>query len=162
MFRWLFQFALILALSIWVGSIVFFSAVVAPEIFKNLEAGLAGSLLSHIFPTYYLAGALCGGVALAVLALLFLFDSGSRGLRLLQLILVALMLAGNLYAGSVLEGRIHRLREERTTARGLAAREEAQKRFDQLHHRSVTLNLAVLSMGVAALGTTAVRKRTPA
>jgi hypothetical protein len=98
-------------------------------------------------------------VALAVLVPLFLFDSGSRGMRLFQLLLVVLMLGGNLYAGGVLEGQIHSLRERRTTAPTPPAREAAQKRFDRLHRRSMSLNLAVLGLGVVALGTTATRRR---
>lgn len=160
MIRWLFQFLLILAISVWVGSIVFFSAVVAPGVFKNLERSRAGDLLSHLFPDYYLAGTLCAAVALSVLVLLFLFDSGSRGMRLFQLLLVALMLAGNLYAGGILEDRIHRLREERVTAPTRVAREEAGKRFDRLHRNSVTLNGGVLGLGVMVLGTLAVRRKT--
>jgi hypothetical protein len=162
MFRWLFQSLLVLSLSVWVGGIAFFSFVVAPGIFRSLERGQAGNLLAHLFPGYYLTGTICGGVALAVLALLFLFDSGARGLRLLQVVLVGSMLAVNLYAGNILEDRIHRLREDRTTLPGRAAREEAEKRFQQLHQRSVELNLVVLGSGVVALATTAVRKRTPA
>lgn len=162
MFRWLFQFVLVLALSFWVGSIAFFSMVVTPGIFKNLERGQAGNLLSRLFPDYYLAGTLCAAAALAVLVPLFLFDSGSRHLRFLQLLLVALMLAGNLYAGNILEGQVRRLREERIAAPTRGERDEAGRRFDRLHRRSVTLNLAVLGTGVVALGTTAVRKRTPA
>jgi len=158
-FRWLFQFALVLALSLWVGSIAFFTMVVAPGIFESLDRGRAGSLVSHLFTDYYLAGSLCGAAALAVLVPLFLFDSGSRRLRFFQLLLVALMLAGNLYAGNILEGKVRRLREERITAPTRGERDEAGRRFDRLHRRGETLNLAVLSLGVAALGTTAVRKR---
>lgn len=162
MFRWLFQFALVLALSLWVGSVAFFSMVVAPGIFKSLAPAQAATLLSRLLPDYYLAGTLCGAAALAVLVPLFLFDSGSRLLRLFQLLLVALMLAGNLYAGSILEGQVRRLREERIAAPTRGERDEAGRRFDRLHRRSEILNLAVLGLGVVALGTTAVRKRTPA
>ncbi len=162
MLRWLFQFALILALAVWVGSIVFFSVVVAPGVFRSLGQSQAGDLLSRLFPDYYLTGTLCGGAALAILVLLFLFDSGWRGMRFFQLILVSLMLGGNLYAGNILEGRVHRFRQERISAPTRAERDEAQKRFEALHQRSVTLNLAVLGLGVAALGTTAARRRAPA
>ena len=162
MFRWLFQSALILALSVWVGGIAFFSAVVAPGIFKNLERGQAGDLMSRLFPDYYFAGTLCGAAALVLLVFLFLFDSGSRLLRLLQLVLVGLMLAGNLYAGRILEGKIRGLGEARTMAAGRGERDAAQKAFDRLHRRSVDLNLAVLGLGVVALTTTAVRKKSPA
>jgi len=159
MFRWPFQFLLTLALSIWVGSIAFFSAVVAPGIFAAMERPAAGNLLAQLFPKYYRAGALCGGVALGVLLLLFLFDSGSRGLRFFQSALVVFMLAGTLYAGWMLEPRLHQLRRERTTAPSRLQREEAERRFQKLHARSVRLNLGVLAIGVAGLGTLAVRKK---
>jgi hypothetical protein len=159
MIRWPFQFLLLLALSLWVGSMAFFSAVVAPGIFAALDRPAAGKLLAHLFPMYYRAGALCGGVALAVLLLLFLFDSGSRAQRFLQLLLVLIMLGGTLYAGWLLEPRIHELRGERTSAPSKLQRDEAERRFQKLHARSVQLNLGVLVLGVAGLGTLAVRKK---
>jgi len=159
MIRWLFQFLLLLALSLWVGSIAFFSAVVAPGIFAALERPAAGNLLAQLFPRYYQAGALCGAVALAVLLLLFLFDSGSRALRFLQLILVLIMLGGTLYAGWLLEPQIHQLRTERIAAPSKVQREDAERRFQKLHARSVQINIGVLVLGVAGLGTLAVRKK---
>ena len=160
MIRWLFQFLLLLALSLWVGSIAFFSAVVAPGIFAALDPPAAGKLLSQLFPMYYRTGALCGALALAVLLLLFLFDSGSRALRFLQLVLVLIMLGGTLYAGWWLAPRIHQLREERASAPSKLQREEAESRFQKLHARSVQVNAGVLVLGVAGLGTLAVRKKT--
>ena len=159
MFRWLFQFLLVLAFSVWVGSIVFFSLVFAPGVFSALDPPTAGKLLTHLFPRYYGVGTLCGSAALALLFLLFLLDSGSRALRLVQGILAALMLAGNLYAGLVLEVRIHQLRERRTSAPTRALREEAEEGFQRLHRRSVRVNGGVLGVGIAALGTLAIRKK---
>ena len=160
MIRWPFQFLLLLALSLWVGSIAFFSAVVTRGIFAALDPPAAGKLLSQLFPMYYRAGALCGGVALAVLLLLFLFDSGSRALRFLQLALVSIMLGGTLYAGWLLQPRIHQLRQEKTSAPSKLLRDEAERRFQKLHTRSVQVNVGVLVLGVAGLGTLAVRKKT--
>ncbi len=159
MIRWPFQFLLLLALSLWVGSIAFFSAVVAPGIFAALDRPAAGSLLAQLFPRYYQAGALCGAVALAVLLLLFLFDSGSRALRFLQLVLVLIMLGGTLYAGWWLQPRIHQLRGERISGPSPEQREDAQRRFQKLHRRSVQLNFGVLVLGVVGLGTLAVRRK---
>ena len=159
MIRWLFQFLLTLALALWVGAIVFFSAVVAPGIFAALDRPAAGKLLSQLFPRYYQAGALCGAVALVVLLLLFLFDSGSRTLRFFQMALVLIMLGGTLVAGWMLEPRIHQLRGERASAPSKVQREEAERQFQRLHARSVQLNLGVLALGVAALATLAVRKK---
>jgi uncharacterized membrane protein len=159
MLRWAFQFLLVLALSLWVGSLVFFTAVVAPGVFAALDRAAAGKLLADLFPRYYRAGAVCGGAALLVLVLLFLFDSGSRSLRFLQLTLVLLMLMATLYAGWILQPRVHQMRQERLQASSAAQREDAERRFQRLHARSVRLNLGVIGLGVAGLGTLAIRKK---
>jgi len=157
MLRWLFQFLLTLALSIWVGTIAFFSAVIAPTIFQTMDRAAAGKLLAEIFPRYYRAGVVCGLAALLSVLVLFLFESGSRGMRFLQTILVLAMLGTTLYAGWMLEPRIHRVKEERVSGLTQAARDDAQKRFDALHARSVQLNGAILALGLAGLGSLAVR-----
>ncbi len=157
MIRWFFQFALVVPLAVWVGSIVFFSAVITPGIFDVLERPEAGDLLTHLFPRYYFVGTACGLAALAAATLLFLFESGSRMLRAFQVVLVILMLAGNLYAGTILRGRITSLRQERVGMLTRTEREQVESRFRKLHRRSVVLNFAVLGLGVAGLGTLAVR-----
>lgn len=45
---------------IWLGSIVFFSGVIAPNIFKHLPRADAANLQHHLFPLYYIVGSLCG------------------------------------------------------------------------------------------------------
>ena len=158
MVRWLFQFLLVLMLSAWVGGVAFFSAAVTPILFTALDRAAAGNLLARLFPRYYQWGAVCGSAALAVLLLLFLFDSGSRALRFLQMVLVFLMLSSTFYAGWILEPEIHRLRDERVSAPTKIQRDEAERRFQRLHGRSFNLNVAVLGLGVMGLGTLAVRK----
>ncbi len=45
---------------IWLGSIVFFSGVIAPQIFKNLPKADAANLQNHLFPFYYIVGSVAG------------------------------------------------------------------------------------------------------
>jgi membrane-associated HD superfamily phosphohydrolase len=45
--------------SIWLGSIVFFSFVIAPQIFKVLPRFEAAKLQNHLFPFYYSVGIVC-------------------------------------------------------------------------------------------------------
>jgi Domain of unknown function (DUF4149) len=158
-FRWIFRFVLALSLAVWVGSIVFFSAVVAPDAFGVLGRSAAGTFLSRIFPHYYLLGAACGLAALAATVLLLLFDSGFRLLRAVQLAVLVLMLAGNVYAGTILEGRIHRLREEREGTLNRTSKGVIERQFARLHRRSVTLNLGVLALGVVGLGSAVERRK---
>jgi uncharacterized membrane protein len=159
MFRWAFQFLLVLALSLWVGSLLFFTIIVTPGIFTALDRPAAGKLLAELFPRYYRTGAICGFAAVLVLMLLFLFDSGSRSLRFLQLTLVLLMLSATLYAGWILQPRIHQMRQERLRASQAEQREEAEIGFQKLHARSVRVNAGVIALGMAGLGTLAIRKR---
>ena len=68
---------------VWLGKIIFFSFVIAPQIFKNLERAQAADLQNKLFPIYYAVGIFCG---LALFALDFF-----RGRR--KIIVLALAIA---------------------------------------------------------------------
>ncbi len=53
--------------SIWSGVIIFFSAVVAPTVFKSLEEREAGVFLRAFFPKYYVFGIVLGIVSVVTL-----------------------------------------------------------------------------------------------
>ena len=53
--------------SIWSGVIIFFSAVVAPTVFKSLEEREAGVFLRAFFPKYYIFGIVLGVASLVIL-----------------------------------------------------------------------------------------------
>jgi len=53
------------SLGVWLGTMVFFSFVVAPRVFAELERDRAGDVVNRIFPTYYVLGGVLGVVALA-------------------------------------------------------------------------------------------------
>ena len=54
-------------ISIWSGVIIFFSAVVAPTVFKSLEEREAGVFLRAFFPKYYVFGIVLGIVSVVTL-----------------------------------------------------------------------------------------------
>ena len=56
--------------SIWSGVIIFFSAVVAPTVFKSLEEREAGVFLRAFFPKYYIFGIVLGIVSLTILMIM--------------------------------------------------------------------------------------------
>src|SRR5437764_14086099 len=62
--RLVFDSVYVLALTAWVGSILFFSFVVAPVIFPVLGAQAGGRFVRALFPRYYAWGAISGAVAL--------------------------------------------------------------------------------------------------
>ena len=54
----------VVALTAWVGSILFFSFGVAPIIFRVLGEQTGGKFVRALFPRYYLWGAIAGAIAL--------------------------------------------------------------------------------------------------
>ena len=56
-----------IVVSIWSGVIIFFSAVVAPTVFKSLEEREAGVFLRAFFPKYYIFGIVLGVASLVIL-----------------------------------------------------------------------------------------------
>jgi uncharacterized membrane protein len=133
----------ILALCAWVGSILFFSFVVAPLVFRVLASDAAGRFLRALFPRYYIWGAISGSIALpAYVAGPLCFPEyrgpmvGAAAMAILACTLVMF------YAVNSLVPQINQARDEGPS--GLA-------RFEQLHRRSVRLNSMVLCILLALL-----------
>src|SRR6185312_7701854 len=63
----IFDSVYLIALTAWVGSILFFSFAVAPIIFRVLGAESGGKFVRALFPRYYLWGVICCAVALPAL-----------------------------------------------------------------------------------------------
>ena len=63
-------FFYLLALVVWLGGMVFFTAIAAPVVFKLLPQVEAGRFVAGIFPRYYIMGYVAGAISL-VLALYF-------------------------------------------------------------------------------------------
>jgi hypothetical protein len=121
------RYLLVLAWAVWLGSVVFFSFVVAPTAFHALGRDGAAPLMRAIFPRYYLAALISGGLMLvAALGL-------GADLRVTVPIVIGLALAG--YARQVVTPAVNRARDGHD-----------EERFAQLHALSVRLNLVVLAI----------------
>ena len=55
-------------ISIWIGVIIFFSAIIAPTVFKTLDEKSAGIFLRAFFPKYYHFAIIVGLTALILIA----------------------------------------------------------------------------------------------
>ena len=146
----LFDSIYLVAMTAWVGSILFFSFGVAPVIFKVLGAEAGGKFVRVLFPRYYLWGAVAGSIALpALVGVPLSFPELRRPtvavLSLVHIVGVLIML----YAGNSLTPAINAARDG-----GPARKPE----FDRLHRRSVQLNLVVLLLGLGLLVAFAARK----
>ncbi|MFQ5936634.1 MAG: DUF4149 domain-containing protein [Acidiferrobacterales bacterium] len=134
-------FVTLLALVIWVGGLVFFSLIVAPLVFSILEQTDAGRFVRAIFPRYYGWGLGAGVVALVGLAALGALAGAWAPPLLGLIVLVFAMLCLTAYS-LVLVPKVNAARD---------AGEAEQEAFQQLHKRSVRINIAVLCLGLLAL-----------
>ncbi len=118
-----------LAAALLLGSMAFFSAVMAPLVFIKLDAATAGRFIRGVFPWYYLV--VLGLAALAAAAL-----AAGRPADASVMAAVAL---GAWISRQVLMPRINAHRD-----RALGGDAAAGRRFDRLHRVSVWINAAQL------------------
>jgi hypothetical protein len=124
-----------LALTVWVGAVVFWSLVALPVLFSNLATARAGEVAALVFPPYYLLGTASG--ALLVAASVFLAFRVGRPWRYATM-LGAVMLVCQAYAAYVVHPR----------AAAVRGSDEHRVEFDVLHKRAVWLNAVVLGGGL--------------
>jgi uncharacterized membrane protein len=139
----LFDSVYVIALTAWVGSLLFFSFGVAPILFKVLGADAGERFVRALFPRYYAWGAIAGAVALPAYLGVPLSFPEFRGphVAVEALTIVAGILI-MLYAGNSLVPAINAARD---------AGPAGQSRFDRLHRRSVRLNAWAMVLGLALL-----------
>jgi MFS family permease len=146
----IFDSVYVIALTAWVGSILFFSFAVAPIIFNALGPEAGGKFVRALFPRYYLWGVISCSIALPALVCGTLAVPELRGSMIgVQAFAIVGSLLILLYCGNSLTPAINAARD---------AGPSSSDRFDRLHKRSVTLNSVVLLIGLALLIAFASRK----
>jgi hypothetical protein len=138
----------LIALGLWAGAGVFFSGVVLPTLFLNLESSVAGQTAALLFPGYYSFGIAVG--ALLLCAACWLARGGARAWRVIVAAIVVAW-ACQLYAGFSIRPRMAELRGQATSA----------VEFQELHRLSVRLNAVVLivTLGVLVSSASVLSKR---
>lgn len=138
-----------LALTIWVGGIIYFSFVVAPVLFTRLPSiDEAGSVVGVILPRLHWLGVICGAVYLAsALALM----RSARAFGRVGALAVIAMLALTLIAQLGIIPRMNTLRGEMGSVEQTPVTNPLRKQFDHLHVASVWLEGAVLLLGLGAI-----------
>lgn len=153
----LFQWVYLLSLSLWLGSVVFFSFFTTPAAFSSLPREMTSAFLSGIFPSYYVLGYACsGGLLLGTI-----WESLKlQQLPWLRLFLILVMAGANLYAGLVLQPQLHQLKVQmQTLEEGSEIHTQTKAKFSTGHRFSVILNLIVLVAGLSLIGIVAFRLR---
>lgn len=146
---WLVLFAYVLALAVWLGQVVFFSFVVAPEVFGSLPVEQAGALISQLFSFYHAIGYLCGVILVGCALLLRRWSRPGGGPWLVAAVIAGLALLASLYAGLAVQPRAGALRPQLHQP---GAPPAVRAEFDDLHRLAVELNGGVLLATLALAG----------
>ena len=117
---------------------MFFSGVVLPTLFLELETSVAGQTAALLFPGYYAFGIGTGAVVLVASAAL---ARGGQGAWKLAVLAVVLAFACQLYAGLSIRPRMAALRGD----------PGGVTEFQALHRLSVRLNTIVLLSTIGVL-----------
>lgn len=147
------KFLLLVTMGVWVGSIVFFSFVQAPTVFRTLDAESAARLQRATFPHYYLLGIVCAALGIVWVATLLAVGAMRLPAAALCLLLLAAGGAANLWMRQGVAPQMARVREQRVVA--ATGSQEAlvlEREWKTLHRLSVQVNGAVLVSGLVVLG----------
>lgn len=128
---------LIAAAGIWIGAIVFQSAVVAPTVFVDLDESAARAFLRRLFPRFFKLGLICGVLMLAGLALVGFDAPNSLIITALTVAMLILEVASLWMVPSI------------NAARDAGA--DGKARFDRLHRLSVLFTVLILLLGLAVV-----------
>jgi uncharacterized membrane protein len=138
-----------LALTIWVGGIIFFSFVVAPALFTRLPSiDEAGSVVGVVLPRLHWLGLICGAVYLASAVALM---RSARAFGRVGALAVIAMLVLTFIAQLGIIPRMNTLRAEMGSVERTPVTSPLRKQFDHLHVVSVWLEGAVLLVGLTAI-----------
>jgi hypothetical protein len=145
------RFFKLLSLALWIGSIFFFAAVVAPTLFTVLPSrNLAGMVVSRSLFGLHWVGLVCGLIFLLCSFLLAFIQGGQSPFHAHDLLLVA-MLAITLFAHFGIERRMNSLKAEMGVIDVVPQQDARRVEFNRLHIWSTRLEGSVFVCGVVLL-----------
>ncbi|MGH7932901.1 MAG: DUF4149 domain-containing protein [Candidatus Binataceae bacterium] len=144
-------FIYLLCLASWLGGMIFFTALIAPVVFKVLPMSEAGKIVSAIFPRYYILGYVAGIIAL-ILAIYFAAALAPRLWWSLAALALLIALVLTFYAGAIVRPKVEAIR---TVTEETNPDPVRRAEFDRLHRLSVMLNGGVMVLDLLALLSTA-------
>ena len=126
------MYGITVLISIWIGVIIFFSAIIAPTVFKTLDEKSAGVFLRAFFPKYYLFAIVIG---LAVLALIMIFNIQMSNILYIAIVSMTILSIISRFMIPIINN-----------ARDMG--EKGKQKFNRLHAMSVSLNVITLVIGL--------------
>ena len=140
----------LLSLAIWIGSIVFFSFIGAPTIFKTLDRQTAGDVVGAIFPKYFMLGQICSVTSLITLTLIGV-SSGFHQTIKVALVILLVMGGISVYSGMVNGPQAREVKESIRTETDETRKAELKKKFGKLHGISMALNITTLVLALSLI-----------
>jgi hypothetical protein len=153
----LFRFLQFFSLGVWLGSILYFGAIVAPAAFTLLTADQAGSLVGLTLGRLHLMGILAGLIYIGATAMA---ERSAAALVRPAPLLVFAMIVLTFVSQYWVTGTMDALRVQMGSVSATPATNVLRASFDRLHVISVRLEGAVLLCGLVALALTS-RKPAP-
>jgi len=126
------MYGITVLISIWIGVIIFFSAIIAPTVFKTLDEKSAGVFLRAFFPKYYLFAIVIG---LAALALIMIFKIEMSNILYIAIVSMTILSIISRFMIPIINN-----------ARDMG--EKGKQKFNRLHAMSVSLNVITLVIGL--------------
>ena len=126
------MYGITVLISIWIGVIVFFSAIIAPTVFKTLDEKSAGVFLRAFFPKYYLFAIVIG---LAALALIMIFNIEMSNILYIAIVSMTILSIISRFMIPIINN-----------ARDMGGK--GKQKFNRLHALSVSLNVITLVIGL--------------
>ena len=126
------MYGITVLISIWIGVIVFFSAIIAPTVFKTLDEKSAGVFLRAFFPKYYLFAIVIG---VAALALIMVFNIEMSNILYIAIVSMTILSIISRFMIPIINN-----------ARDMG--EKGKQKFNRLHALSVSLNVITLVIGL--------------
>jgi hypothetical protein len=142
------RFLQFFTLGTWVGSILYFGAIVAPAAFTVLTQDQAGALVGVTLSRLHFLGIIAGVIYLLVTAL---WGRSATALLRPASLLVIVMLVLTIISQFWVMSTIDALRSQMGSVATTPASNALRASFDRLHRLSVNLEMAVLIAGILAL-----------
>ena len=137
----------LLSIIIWIGSVIFFSFVATPSIFKTFDRKVAGDIVGAIFPKYFMLTEAAIFVALATLIFAGLKTGMTGAIKVGLVLLVSALLVASL-SGFYVGPKAREVKMESRAATDETKIAELKKSFGKLHGISMALNIFNLLIGL--------------
>lgn len=146
------RFLMLFSLVVWVGGIVFFSAVMAPALFSTLPTRhLAGAVVTRSLTALHWMGIVSGVVFLASSLLHSYFVQGTLQVLSARNVLIVLMLVVTLISQFGISPKMAALRADMGEIDAVEAGDPRRLEFNELHQMSTRAEMIVLALGVGVI-----------